>query len=90
VRTPSRPSLTRLHGQAQTESGQDRGQRIEPRIASLGERPIQRLAGETGFLGECSHATNSIRNGTQCDGYGSLIAVGQHRFQVLCNLNLAF
>jgi hypothetical protein len=82
--------VTRLHRQAQIESGQDRGQCIKPRITSLGERPIQRLAGEAGFLGKCSHSTNSIRNSTQCDGYGSLIAVGQHRFKVFCDLDLAF
>jgi hypothetical protein len=67
--------LTRLHGQVQIDSGQGRGQRIKPRIPSLGKRPVQRLAREAGFLGECSHSTNRILNGTRCDGYGSLIAV---------------
>jgi len=90
VHAPSRASVTRLHRQAQTESGQNRGQRIKPRITSLGERPIQRLAGEAGFLGERSHSTDSIGNRPQCDGYGSLIAVGQYRFKVFCDLNLAF
>jgi hypothetical protein len=46
VCAPSRASSTRLRGQPRTERGQDGGQRIKPRITSLGERPIQRLAGE--------------------------------------------
>jgi len=56
--------LARLYTQAQTESGENRSQRIKPRIASLGERPIQRLAGEPGFLGKCCHSTDRIRNAT--------------------------
>jgi hypothetical protein len=68
--------VTRLYGQAQIESGQDHGQRIKSRITSFGERPIQRLAGESGFLGECRHSTDSIGDGTQCDRYGTFIAVG--------------
>ncbi len=34
------------------DSGQDRGQRIKPRITSLGERPIRCLAGGTALLAD--------------------------------------
>jgi len=39
VRAPSRARLIRLHGQAQTESRKDGGQRIQTRGAFLGKRP---------------------------------------------------
>ena len=88
VHAPARACLARLHGQAQTESRKDRGQRIKPWVASLGERPIQRLAGEPGFLGERRHTANRIGNRAQRNGYGTRIAIGEHRFQVLRDLSL--
>jgi hypothetical protein len=85
----SRASSARLHRQAQTEAP-----RIAANVSSRG-LPLSEsvrynvLAGKPGFLGECRHSTDSVRNGTQCDGNGPLIAVDQHRFQVLRGVNRA-
>jgi hypothetical protein len=47
------------------------------------------FAGEPGFFGECRHSTDSVRHCTQSNGYRPLIAVGQNRFQILRDPNLA-
>jgi hypothetical protein len=35
-------------------------------------------------------AAGGVGNRAQRNGYGARIAIGQHRFQILCDLNLAF
>jgi hypothetical protein len=90
VRAPSSVNLTGLHRQAQTECSQDRGQGIKPRIATLRECPVQRLTGKSRFFGERRHSANRVSHSTQCHGNRSLIAVCQHRFEVLSDLNLVF
>jgi len=81
--------MRRLYRQAQSESGQDHREGIEPRITSLGERPIQRLAGKPSLVSECGHAADGIDHRAQCNRHRTRVTILQHCLNVCGDLGLA-
>src|ERR1700722_13460259 len=80
--------LRRLYRQAQSKSRQDQGEGIESRIAALGKCPVQRLAGEASFVGECGHTAYGVNHGAQCNGNCARVTVLKHGFKVCRDLGL--
>ena len=78
-----------LHSQAQTESRQDRRERIETWITPGRQGPIQGLAGQPCLARKGCHTSDGIRHSSKGDGYRARVPILEHRLNVGGDLDLA-
>ena len=75
--------VQRLDGQAHAHRLQDRRQGLEFGIALLGEGPVQGMSIDVGLTRNLLHTAERFAQGTQCQHQVGLVAVFQHRIEVV-------